>query len=55
MVFMALFCTAIRRDSVSLLWFPIFFLAMFRSSHAQFHQFVALSIRTVVFLPISLF
>ena len=48
---MALFCAAIRRESVSLLRFP------FRNhvpfSHLRFHQFVAWNIYALVLTPIS--
>ena len=50
---MALFCLAIRRDSVSLLRFP--FPIQVHVYLAQFFQFVARNIRIVVFLLISLF
>ena len=51
LVLMALFCAAIRRDSVSLKSFS--FLTMIRFFRVRFYWFVAWNIHTIVFLPIS--
>ena len=53
LVLMALFCAAIRRDSVSLLWFP--FLSHVKFSHVRFHLFVTWNVHSAVFLPIFVF
>ena len=46
-----LFYAAFRRDSISLLRFP---LAMSKSSRIEFRQLVAWNMHTVVFIPISI-
>ena len=52
-VLMALFCAAIRRDSVSLLRFP--FHSHVKFSHVRLCLFVDWNIHRVVFLPIFIF
>ena len=49
---MTLFCSGIEKDLVTLLRFS---LVISRSSHVSSRQFVAYSIHTVIFLPISIF
>ena len=50
LLLMELFCATLRRDSVSLLWFP--FLSNVKFSREWFHLFVIGHFHTVIFLPI---